>query len=168
MTYAAHHQGWRNDSRDGGTRLWRPPRKRVLKCLQGPKTTYTTIAIAEKQSKRGKKGPFLLYIGPPGSHPGSEINGARRGRSLPVPPVSPAMRITRSGDRSGTRVPFVTDGRCLACRYDLTYELRTWTDTRQLEVWFKEDIVRSCPITTTEQRRDKSGLPDQDIGLMTE
>ena len=38
-----------------------PPRKRVLKCLKGPKTSYTTIAIAEKQSKRSKKGPFLLF-----------------------------------------------------------------------------------------------------------
>ena len=79
-------QGWRNDSRGGGTRPWGPPRKRGHKCLKGPKTTYTTIAIAEKQSKRSKKGPFSLYIGPTGSHPGNEINGARRGRSLPVPP----------------------------------------------------------------------------------
>ena len=62
------------------------PRKRVPKCLKGPKTTYTTIEIAEKQSKISKKGPFSLYIGPPGSHPGNGIDGARRGRSLPVPP----------------------------------------------------------------------------------
>ena len=41
------------------------PRKRVPKCLKGPKTTYTTIEIAEKQSKRSKKGPFSLYIGSP-------------------------------------------------------------------------------------------------------
>ena len=77
----------------GGTRLWGPPRKRVLKCLKGPKTTYTTIAIAEKQSKRSKKmGSFSLYIGPPGSHPGSEINGTRsEGPSRSPPPVSPAM-----------------------------------------------------------------------------
>ena len=48
-----------------GTRPWGPPRKRVPKCLKGPKTTYTTFAIAEKQSKRSKKGPFSLYIAPP-------------------------------------------------------------------------------------------------------
>ena len=47
------------------TMPWGPPRKRVPKCLKGPKTTYTTIAIAEKQSKRSKKGPFSLYIGSP-------------------------------------------------------------------------------------------------------
>ena len=40
-----------------GTRPWGPPGKRVPRCLKGPKTTYTTIAIAEKQSKRSKKGP---------------------------------------------------------------------------------------------------------------
>ena len=77
-----------------GTRPWGPPRKRVPKCLKGPKNTYTIIKIAEKQSKRSKKGPFSLYIGSPWSHPGNGIYGARRGRSLPVPPpppVSPAM-----------------------------------------------------------------------------
>ena len=37
----------------GGTRPWGPSRKRVPKCRKGPKTTYTTISIAEKQS--GKK-----------------------------------------------------------------------------------------------------------------
>ena len=78
-------QGWRNDSRGrgGGTRPWGPSRKRVPKCLIGPNTTYTTFAIAKKQSKRSKKGPFFGF---PGSHPGNGINGARRGRSLPVPP----------------------------------------------------------------------------------
>ena len=69
-----------------GTRPWGPSRQRVPKCIKGPKTTYTTIAVAEKQSKKGKKGPFSLYIGSPGSHPGDGIAGARRGRSLPVHP----------------------------------------------------------------------------------
>ena len=67
-----------------GTRPWGPSRKRVPKYIKGPKTTYTTIAVAEKQSKRSKKGPFSLYIGSPRSHPGDGITGARRGRSLPV------------------------------------------------------------------------------------
>ena len=43
-----------------GPRPWGPPRKRVPKCLKGPKITYPIIAIAEKQSKRRKKGPFSL------------------------------------------------------------------------------------------------------------
>ena len=79
-------QGWINDSRGGGTRPWGPSRKRVPKCLKGPKTFYTTITNAEKQSKKSKKGPFSLYLGSPGSHPRTGINEARRGRSLPVPP----------------------------------------------------------------------------------
>ena len=46
-----------------GTWPWGSSRKRVLSCLKGSKTTYTIIAIAEKQYKRSEKGPFLLYIG---------------------------------------------------------------------------------------------------------
>ena len=34
-----------------GTRPWGPSRKRVPECVKGPKTTYATIRIAEKQSK---------------------------------------------------------------------------------------------------------------------
>ena len=34
-----------------GTRPSGPSRKRVPKCVKGPKTTDTTIRIAEKQSK---------------------------------------------------------------------------------------------------------------------
>ena len=46
----------------GGLGL-RGPREKGPKCLKGPKTTHTTIAIVEKQSMRSKKGPFSLYIG---------------------------------------------------------------------------------------------------------
>ena len=42
-----------------GTRPWGPSEERVLKCPKGPKPTYTTIAIAEKQPKRSKKGPIF-------------------------------------------------------------------------------------------------------------
>ena len=69
-----------------GTRPWGPPRKMVPKCLKGPKITDTTIAIAEKQSKRSKKVHFRYILGPPWSLPGNGIYGARRGRPLPVPP----------------------------------------------------------------------------------
>ena len=77
----------------GRTKPRGPSRKRVPKCPKGPDTIFATILIAGKQSKRSKKGPFCYILGPPGSHPGNGINGARRGRSLPVPPppVSPAM-----------------------------------------------------------------------------
>ena len=72
----------------GGTRPWGPSRKRVPRCLKGPKTTYTTIAIAEKQSKRSKKDPFSLYIGsPPGPTQEMELMGpGGEGPSRSPPP----------------------------------------------------------------------------------
>ena len=82
-----HYQGWRNDSRGGGTRPWGPLRKRVSKCLKGPKTTYTTIAIAEKRSKRSKKGPFRYILCPPGPTQELELMGpGGEGPSRPPPP----------------------------------------------------------------------------------
>ena len=76
-----------------GPRPWGPPRKRVPKCLKGPETTYTTIAISEKQSKISKKGLFLLYIGP--LVPPRKWNlWGLEGKvppNPPPPPVSPAM-----------------------------------------------------------------------------
>ena len=69
-----------------GTRPWGAPRKRVSKCIKGPKTTYTTIAVAEKNSPKEVKRAHFRYILGPRSHPGDGINGARRGRSLPVHP----------------------------------------------------------------------------------
>ena len=59
-------QGWRNDSRGGGGGT-RPgaPRKRVSKCLKGPKTTYTSISIAEKTVQEKQKGSiFVIYLSP--------------------------------------------------------------------------------------------------------
>ena len=68
-------------------------RKRVHKCLKGPKTTYTNIAVAEKQSKRSKKEPFSLYIGRPGPTQGMKLMGpgGEVPPGPPPPPVSPAM-----------------------------------------------------------------------------
>ena len=56
-------QGWINDSRGGGggTRPSGPSRKRVPKCLKGPKTTYRTILIVGKQSKRSERAHFVIY-----------------------------------------------------------------------------------------------------------
>ena len=46
-------------------------------------------------------GPFSLYIGPPpGSHPGNGIDGARRGRSLLVPPPPRFLQPFTLGARS--------------------------------------------------------------------
>ena len=41
-----------------------------------------------KNSKRSRKGPFCYILGPPESHPGNGISGARRGRSPPPPGFS--------------------------------------------------------------------------------
>ena len=68
-----------------GTRPREPPRKRVPKCLKAPKTTYPIIAIAEKQSKRSKKGPFSLYIGSPGPSRKWNLWGPE-GKVRPGPP----------------------------------------------------------------------------------
>ena len=54
--------------------------------------------------------------------------------------------------RKCTRVSFVTDGGCLACRY-LTDELWTQTDTRQLDPWSQDDIVFTHNITTQRNGR---------------
>ena len=73
------------------------------------------------------------------------------------------LHITRSGDRSDTRVSFVTDGGCLACCYELTYKLRTWTDTRQLESLVPRGYS-SCPITTEQQRDSRAGEIIPEVG----
>ena len=77
----------------GRTRPWGPSRKRVPKCLKGPKTTYTTFAFAKKHS-RSKRAHFVIYWVPPG--PTQEMKSMGPGgegpsRSPPPPPVSPAM-----------------------------------------------------------------------------
>ena len=56
--------------------------------------SLVTIAIAEKQSKRSKKGPFSLYIGPPGPTQEMELMGPRGEGPSRSPPVSPAMRTS--------------------------------------------------------------------------
>ena len=106
-----------------GTRPWGPSRKRVPKCIKRPKTTYAAIAMAEKQSKRSKKGPFSLYSGSPGSHPGDGINGARRGRSLPVHPGFSSHAPAPQGRPIHHRNP----GQKLRSRLKI-YPIHEWTD----------------------------------------
>ena len=70
-----------------GTRPWGPSRKRVPKYLKGPKTTYTTIAIAEKTVKKVKRAHFVIYCVPPGPSQEMELVGpGGEGRSRPPPP----------------------------------------------------------------------------------
>ena len=68
-----------------GTRPWGLSRKRVPKCLKGPKTTYPTIANAEKQFKRSKRGPFSLYIGSPRVPPRKWNQWGPKGKVPPSP-----------------------------------------------------------------------------------
>ena len=71
----------------GGLGLGGPRGKGSPKCLKGPKTTYTTILIAEKQSKKSKKGPFFIYWVPPGPTKEMELMGpGGEGPSRSPPP----------------------------------------------------------------------------------
>ena len=71
----------------GWTRPWGPREKgSPPKCLKGSKTTYTTIAIAEKQSKRSEKGLFSLYIGPLRVPPRKWNQWGPEGKVPPGPP----------------------------------------------------------------------------------
>ena len=88
------HQGWRNDSRGGGTRPWGPRGKRSVSVSKGPKPPIQLLQLLKNSPREAKRVHFRYILVPPGSHPGNEINGAWRGRSLPVPPVSPAMYST--------------------------------------------------------------------------
>ena len=77
-----------------GTRPWGPRRKVSPSVSKGPKPPIQLLQLL-KNPPREVKRPILLYLYwvPPWSHKGNGIYGARRGRSLPVPPVSPAMEV---------------------------------------------------------------------------
>ena len=67
-----------------GTRPWGSSRKRVPKCLKGPKITYTTIAIAKKKNspREVKRDHFVIYwVLPPG--PTQEMELMRTGGEGP-------------------------------------------------------------------------------------
>ena len=128
-----------------------PPRKRVPECLEGPKTTHTTIAIffwhiysqnthtthavmywskimlhstlqyitvehynyynitlqlLQLLKNSPRKVKRVHFCDPPGSHPGNGINGARRGRSLPVPPPGFSSHEVMGGVHLHVRTPF--------------------------------------------------------------
>ena len=61
---------------------------------------HLSVQLFQLLKNSQRKVKFSLYIGSPRSHPGNGIDGARRGRSLPVPPPpgfsSHDVRLERS------------------------------------------------------------------------
>ena len=80
----------------GGPGLRGPPGKWSPSVLKGPKPPIQLLQLLKNSSKEVKRAHFRYILAPPGSHPANGINGARRGRSLLVPPVSPAMSRVRN------------------------------------------------------------------------
>ena len=78
-------QDWINDSRGGGTRPLGPSRKRSPSVSKGPKPPIQILQLLKNSQSEVKRAHFRNILAP-GSHPENEINGARKGRSLPVPP----------------------------------------------------------------------------------
>ena len=74
-----------------GTRPWGPRGKGSPSVSKGPKPPIQLLQLPKNSPREVKRAYFRYILGPPWSHPGNGIYGARRGRSLPVPPVSPAM-----------------------------------------------------------------------------
>ena len=75
----------------GGLGLGGPRGQGSSSVSKGPKPPIQLLQLLKNSRREVKRAHFVIYWVPPGSHPGNGINGARRGRSLPVLPVSPAM-----------------------------------------------------------------------------
>ena len=69
----------------GGLGLRGPPGKGSPSISKDPKPPIQLLKSLKNSSREVKKGPFSLYIGFPGSHPGNGIHGAR-GKVPPAPP----------------------------------------------------------------------------------
>ena len=125
-----------------GTRLGGPRGKGSPSASRGPKPPIpTTIAVAEKWSKRSKKGRFSLYIGSPGSHPGYGINGARRGRSLPFHPGFSSHDYTPIWDRDRRQ-------NCSPAHFPITTPFCNWR-------W---------PIAKTDSTQEQNSAPHPAVG----
>ena len=74
-----------------GTRPWGSSRKRVPKCIKGPKTTFTTIAVAKSSPREVKMTHFRYILGPPGPTQEMELMGPGGEGPSRSTPVSPAM-----------------------------------------------------------------------------
>ena len=75
----------------GGLGLRGPRGKGSPSVSKGPKQPIQLLQLLTNSPREVKRAHLRYVLGPPWSHPGTGIYRARRGRSLPVPPVSPAM-----------------------------------------------------------------------------
>ena len=76
-----------------GLGLGGPRGKGSTSVSKGPKAPMQLLQLLKNSPRDIKRAHFRYILGPPGSHPGNGINGARRGRSLPVPRfLQPWMR----------------------------------------------------------------------------
>ena len=153
-----------------GTRPWGPSRKRAPKCLKGPKTTYTTIAIAEKQSKRSKRAHFRYTLGPPGPTQEMELMGpGGEGPSRSPPPVSPAMgHPPRNYDISAS---FLLTHRHDNFTFSTIFKIR-WPKSEEKQnfgskwVWMST-VYESVPSSKTSWRRPWCGLKRRTLICIT-
>ena len=77
-------QRWR------GPGLGGPRGKGSPSVSRGPKPPIQLLQLLENSPREVKRAHFRYIVGPHRSHPGDGINGARRGRSLPVHPGFPS------------------------------------------------------------------------------
>ena len=77
----------------GGLGLGGPRGKGSPSVSMGPKPPIQLLQLLKNNPREVKRVHFVIYCVPPGSTQEMKLMGARRGRSLPVPPppVSPAM-----------------------------------------------------------------------------
>ena len=95
-----------------GTRPWGPSRKRVPKCIKGPKTTYTTSAVAKNSLREVKRAHFRYILGPPGPTQEMELMGPGGEDPSRSTPVSSAMIET---ERRGVGRSEDEDSSCSLC-----------------------------------------------------
>ena len=84
MTPSAGLEKWFQRWR--GLGLGGPRGKGFPSVSKGPKPPIKLLQLLKNSPREVKRAHFRYILGPPWSHPGNGIYGARRGRSLPVPP----------------------------------------------------------------------------------
>ena len=89
-------QGWRNDSRGGGSRPWGPSRKRSASISKGPKPPIQLLQLLKNSQKEVKRAHFVIYWVPPGPSQEMELMepGGEGSSRPPPPPISPAMNVS--------------------------------------------------------------------------